>query len=50
MAAQERLTKDGDRDQLAREFLICEALYEFLEPETSFTQAERADYRWAAKV
>ena len=50
MAAQERLAKEEDRDQFAREFLICEALYEFLEPETGFTTEQRADYRWAAKV
>ncbi len=50
MVAQERLASEAERDQFAREFLTCQALYEFLEPDTAFTPAQRADYRWAAKV
>jgi type I restriction enzyme R subunit len=50
MEAQERLGTEEERDQFAREFLTCQALYEFLEPETGFTSAQRGDYRWVAKV
>jgi type I restriction enzyme R subunit len=50
MEAQERLAEEEERDRFAREFLTCQALYEFLEPDTGFKPAQRADYRWAAKV
>ena len=50
MAAQERLADEDARDELAREFLTAQALYEFLEPDTGLSLEERADYRWAAKV
>lgn len=50
MAAQERLTNEDDRDAFAQEFLTCQALYEFLEPDTGLTLSERGDYRWLAKV
>ena len=50
MEAQERLSEEADRDEFAREFLITQALYEFLDPESGLTTAERLAYRWAAKV
>jgi type I restriction enzyme, R subunit len=50
MEAQKRLNEEADRDEFAREYLVTQALYEFLEPETGLTPAQRLDYRWAAKV
>jgi type I restriction enzyme, R subunit len=50
MAAQERLGEEADRDEFAREFLVTQALYEFLDPESGLSTAEQLDYRWAAKV
>jgi type I restriction enzyme R subunit len=50
MEAQERLADEEERNASAREFLICQALYEFLEPDTGFKPDQRSDYRWAAKV
>ncbi|HEX5559467.1 MAG TPA: HsdR family type I site-specific deoxyribonuclease [Gaiellales bacterium] len=50
MQAQDRLASEAERDQFAREFLTCQALYEFLEPDTAFTSEQRKDYRWVAKV
>lgn len=50
MAAQERLGEEVERDQFAREFLMAQALYEFLEPDTGLSKSERGNYRWVAKV
>lgn len=50
MAAQQRLAGEETRNQFAREFLTTQALYEFLDPDTGLTLAQRADYRWVAKV
>jgi type I restriction enzyme, R subunit len=50
MAAQECLAESDQRDLFAREFLITEGLYEFLDPDTGLTGDERRDYRWVAKV
>ena len=50
MEAQERLADDDNRDAFAREFLLTQALYEFVDPDTGLSAAERVDYRWAAKV
>jgi type I restriction enzyme R subunit len=50
MEAQERLTEEAHRDEFAREFLVVQALYEFLDPETALTAEQRLDYRWVAKV
>jgi len=50
MAAQERLADEESRNAFAREFLTAQALYEFLDPDTSLTPEQRAEYRWVAKV
>lgn len=50
MQAQERLTEEVERDEFARDFLTCQALYEFLDPDSGLDAAQRADYRWVAKV
>lgn len=50
LAAQERLAEEAERNQFAREFLTAQALYEFLDPDPGLTPAQRADYRWVAKV
>ena len=50
MAAQERLSDEDERDDFAREFLVAQALYEFLDPDTGLSKQERLDYRWVAKV
>jgi type I restriction enzyme R subunit len=50
MEAQNRLSEETDRDDFAREFLVTQALYEFLDPETGLSSAQRLDYRWIAKV
>jgi type I restriction enzyme R subunit len=50
MEAQERLADEAARDHFAREFLMTQALYEFLEPDTGLSQSARGDYRWVAKV
>jgi hypothetical protein len=47
---QARLADTDDRDAFAREFLLTQALYEFLDPGNGFSPAERTDYRCAAKV
>ena len=49
MQAQERLAGEEDRAAFAREFVDCEALFEFLWPDTVLRPLE-ADYRWLAKV
>lgn len=50
MAAQQRLEEEEARNQFAREFLTAQAVYEFLDPDTGLTPAQKLDYRWVAKV
>jgi len=50
MDAQERVKDSKEKDQFAREFLIAQALFEFLDPEHGLAQEQRADYRWLAKI
>src|SRR5207237_388671 len=50
MTAQERLAETQERDEFAREYLLAQALYEFLDPDSGLTPEQRRDYRWLAKV
>ncbi len=49
MAAQAKLPDEAARDEFAAEFISCEALFEFLWPDTVLRPLQ-ADYRWLAKV
>jgi type I restriction enzyme R subunit len=48
-AAQERVPKGEERDAFARDFTVCEGLWEFLAPNPAL-EPYRADYRWLAHV
>lgn len=50
MAAQERIVDPDARDAFAREFLLAQKLYEFLDPEHGLTTDQQLDYRWLAKI
>lgn len=50
LAAQERLAAAENRDAFAREFLLAQALFEFLEPDHGLSREERLDYRWLARI
>jgi type I restriction enzyme, R subunit len=50
MEAQNKIASEADRDAFAEEFLMTQALYEFLDPDTGLEKEERLDYRWLAKV
>ncbi len=49
LEAQEAVATAEDREAFAREFIECEALFEFLWPDTSLRPYED-DYRWLARV
>ncbi len=48
-AAQQCMPQPSDRDDFARDFLLCEGLFEFLWPETALRPIE-ADYKWLARI
>ena len=48
-AALQRLPDQEARDEFAKEFTACEALWEFLDPHPTL-DAHRDDYRWLAQV
>jgi type I restriction enzyme R subunit len=48
-AAQQRIPQGDERDGFARDFTVCEGLWEFLFP-TAALEVYRANYRWLAHV
>jgi type I restriction enzyme R subunit len=48
-AAQERIPQGEEREAFAKDFTVCEGLWEFLYPSAAL-EAYRANYRWLAHV
>jgi type I restriction enzyme, R subunit len=50
MDAQDRLADEETRDTFAREFLLAQSLFEFLDPASGLSPEQQLDYRWLAKI